>query len=242
MLQALACSWPLLWIHLHHELEQVEEDRVLLVEASLNKLLQRFHLQPRGVAGIPAFDRRPVNAHFIQLTESVLYLNGATVLKVNRPEVLAGALLSHPLRRGPALFLNHGEVLDLLTSLIKQLASVHFDENADHGPYIALLGPLATRQDDLRCAVLSSIDNTVVLLMIISGAAEVNDLDCVVQRTLPHALFFRLGGTLLSKRLAAHVWRLRIVMVMGRRGGKLMVNKLRRVTASSSVVNLLSHE
>lgn len=94
----------------------------------------------------------------------------------------------HPVWDWSTLFLHHGEMFNIFTSLVKELPGIHFYEDADHGPDITLLIPLAAVEDDFRSPVLPSVDYRVMLLLIICGTSKVNDLDRLIQRSKPDFL------------------------------------------------------
>lgn len=106
------------------------------------------------------------------------------------------ALFSQVVGDRPTLFLNHGQVLQVLVRVEEKLARVEFDENACHRPHVRSFIPFTCLQDDLRSPVLSRVYNGCVALVFECGPSEVNQPDLSVSwpvpRTLPNDLRFLL--------------------------------------------------
>ena len=91
-------------------------------------------------------------------------------------ELVIAASLSHSQWYGSTLFLDHGEVLQVLISVKKEFAGVQLYENTCHGPDIALFIPSVIFEYYLRCSILSCVDNKGVPFMFICCTSKVNDL------------------------------------------------------------------
>ena len=92
-------------------------------------------------------------------------------------ELVIAASLSHTQWYWSTLFLDHGEVLQVLISVKKEFAGVQLYENAGHRPYIALFIPCVIFEYDFWSPILSCVNDEGVSFVLIRRTAKVNDLN-----------------------------------------------------------------
>lgn len=89
-------------------------------------------------------------------------------------DTLISALFSHPIRDDTTLSLYHGQVLQVLMCVEKQLTCIKLHHDASHTPNIWRFVPHKTLKDHFRCSVLSRVDDQSVSLVIIRCPTKIN--------------------------------------------------------------------
>ena len=136
VVQTISRRGPVRGVYNHHEFQKVKERLVKLVVMVLYKVRQGLHFQPRLVRF--SFRLWPVYVHPV-----IFNYFSLAIAKENGAHLVIERAGSHPVWNRPTLLFNHGQMLNVLSCLIEQLTRVHFDKNANHGPDIAFLVPLA---------------------------------------------------------------------------------------------------
>ena len=76
-------------------------------------------------------------------------------------------------------------MLQVLVSVKEELARVKLDHDTRHGPDVTFLVPSLVLEDNFGRAVLSSIDDSCVPLVLISCTSEVNYFDLATAHFVP---------------------------------------------------------
>jgi len=73
-------------------------------------------------------------------------------------------------------------MLQVFISIEEELTCVELDEDASHGPQVALLVPRLVLQDHFWSAVLARVNDQRVPLVLVSGPAKIDDFDFARRR------------------------------------------------------------
>lgn len=102
-------------------------------------------------------------------------------------DLVVSTALCHCEGNGPALLLDHCQVLQVLVCVEKELARIQLHQDASHGPNIGLLVPCEVLEDDFGRSVLPCVDYERVALMLICRPSKVDYLDLAADGLAPLA-------------------------------------------------------
>ena len=189
MLETLRRGRTFLRINLQHKFKEILKQKMHLTPSIFDKLVQSvkiFHImscwRSCGSGG-------PSKSHLFSLYVQFFFL--ISIFVQLRRNCFISALLGHLKRNGAALFLNHGQMFQIvfIWRVKEELARVKLNQNASHWPDVTFFVPRSIFEDNLRRAILSRINYQRMAFIFVGGPSKINQSYICVQWSLPHSLW-----------------------------------------------------